>query len=142
MQPHFFKQGETVTKEVYLRVLQTVVKPWMDRVTDGKPYVFQQDGAPAHTSKIVQEWLSSNVSMFWTKEFWPPNSPDLNLLDYYVWSAVESTSNEHRHPNIDFLSIAIRRAFRMLPKHSLKKACDSFRTRLEAVLANDGGYIE
>jgi len=28
--------------------------------------------------------------MFWSKEFWPPNSPDLNPLDYYVWSVVES----------------------------------------------------
>lgn len=146
MPPHFFKKGETVTKEVYLRVLQTVVKPWMDLVSDGKPYVFQQDGAPAHTSGIVQEWLSkqdpSRVGTFWPKDFWPPNSPDLNPLDYYVWGAVEARSNEHRHPNTSSLSLAIRRAFRMLPKHSLKKACDSFRSRLEAVLANNGGYIE
>ena len=30
--------------------------------------------------------LSDNVDMFWSKEFWSPNSPDLNLLDYYVSS--------------------------------------------------------
>lgn len=142
MPPYFFKKAETVTKEVYLEVLQTVVKPWMDKVSDGTPYVFQQDGAPAHTSGKVQERLSLNVSMFWPKDFWPPNSPDLNPMDFYVWSAVELRSNKHRHPNTDSLTLAIQRAFRTLPKHIVKKACYSFRARLEAVLANNGGYIE
>ncbi|KAG5345241.1 DYH1 protein, partial [Acromyrmex charruanus] len=42
-----------------------------------------------HTSHLIQNWLSDNVHMFWSKEFWPPNSSDLNPLDYYVWSVVE-----------------------------------------------------
>ncbi|EFN62830.1 hypothetical protein EAG_00300, partial [Camponotus floridanus] len=45
MPPHFFKNKETVTKEVYVNVLASVVKPWMETVASGKPYVFQQDGA-------------------------------------------------------------------------------------------------
>lgn len=28
MPPHFFKKGETVTKEVYVHILTSVVKPW------------------------------------------------------------------------------------------------------------------
>ncbi|CAK9808822.1 hypothetical protein ANTQUA_LOCUS5758 [Anthophora quadrimaculata] len=84
MPPHFFNKGENVTKEVYLHVLINVVKPWMEIVSSGKPYVFQQDGAPAYTSHFVQNWLSDNVDMFWSKEFWTPNSPDLNPLDFYV----------------------------------------------------------
>ncbi|XP_076621600.1 LOW QUALITY PROTEIN: uncharacterized protein LOC143342004 [Colletes latitarsis] len=47
MPPHFFQKGETVTKEVYLEVLKTVIKPWMETMASGRPYVFQQDGAPA-----------------------------------------------------------------------------------------------
>ena len=84
MPSHFFKKQETITKEVYLRILMDVVKSWMEIVTSGKPYVFQQDGAPAHMSCLIQNWLSDNVDMFWSKEFWPPNSSDLNLLDYYI----------------------------------------------------------
>lgn len=56
----------------------------MEDIASGRPYVFQQDGAPAHTSHLVQNWLSDNMNMFWSKEFCPPNSPDLNPLDYYV----------------------------------------------------------
>ena len=52
-----------------LRVLMDVVKPWMETVASGRPYVFQQDGALSH---LIQNWLSDNIDMFWSKEFWPP----------------------------------------------------------------------
>ncbi|XP_067126891.1 uncharacterized protein [Centruroides vittatus] len=49
--------------------------------------------------------------MFWSKEFWPPNSPDLNPLDFYVWSVVERVTNKTRHANITSLRAAIDAAF-------------------------------
>lgn len=147
MPPHFFQKKETITKEVYLRVLSTVVKPWMDTVAAGRPYfpyvtIFQQDGAPAHTSHLVQNWLSDNVDMFWSKDFWPPNSPDLNPLDYYVWSVIERVTNKSRHPNVTSLQTAIEAAFANIDKCALQRACQRFRTRLEAVIEAKGGYIE
>ncbi|CAK9829643.1 Transposable element Tcb1 transposase [Anthophora retusa] len=142
MPPHFFNKGENVTKEVYLNVLINVVKPWMEIVSSGKPYVFQQDGAPAHTSHLVQNWLSDNVDMFWSKEFWPPNSPDLNPLDFYVWSVIERVTNKSRHPNLASLRAAIEAAFADMDRDSLKRACERFRPRLEAVIQAGGGYIE
>jgi len=70
MPPNFFKNKKTVIKEVYVNVLASVVKPWMETVASGRP-VFQQDGAPAHTSHLfdVQNWLLDNIDMFWSKEF-------------------------------------------------------------------------
>ncbi len=43
-----------MNKEVYLDVLQSKVKPWIEEMAREKPYIFQQDSAPAHTSHIVQ----------------------------------------------------------------------------------------
>jgi len=40
--------------------------------------------------------LSGNMEMFWSKEFWLPNSPDLNPMDYYVWSVIERVTNKSR----------------------------------------------
>lgn len=142
MPPHFFKKGETITMDVYLQILRTVVKPWMETVASGRPYIFQQDGAPAHTSHLVQNWLSDNVDAFWSKEFWPPNSPDLNPLDYYVWGVIERVSNKSRHPNVATLQASIEAAFADLDKEQLKRACSRFRTRIEAVITANGGYIE
>ncbi|QQP41930.1 Transposable element tcb1 transposase [Caligus rogercresseyi] len=69
MPPHFFAKGQNVNKEVYLDVMQTVVKPWMTQIAAGRPYLYQQDGAPAHTSNLVQNWCLENLDMFWSKEF-------------------------------------------------------------------------
>jgi len=39
--------------------------------------------ATAHTSSLAQYWLSRNSPKFIRKEEWPPNSHDLNPLDYH-----------------------------------------------------------
>jgi len=49
------------------------------------PNLFQQDGAPAHRSRHTVAHLRSNVSEFIEPENWPPNSPDINPVDYAVW---------------------------------------------------------
>ena len=54
-----------------------------------RPYVFQQDSAPLQKSQAMQEWMAENVHDHITPNIWPTNSPDLNPLDYDVWSIVE-----------------------------------------------------
>jgi len=49
--------------------------------------------------------------MFWSKKFWLSNSPDLNPLDYYVWSVVEKVTNKSRHPSMTSLRTTIEAAF-------------------------------
>ena len=101
MPPHFFGDKETVNAEVYIRVLDEVVKPWTDRVTRGAPYAFQQNSAPAHAAKKTYEWCRANMSMVWTKNFWPSNSPDFNPLHYHVWGGVQKLTNQRAHNTKD-----------------------------------------
>src|SRR6218665_2248444 len=51
-------------------------------------FIFQQDGAPAHTARVTQEWLHANCSELIEKDRWPPNFPDLNPLDYHAWGSM------------------------------------------------------
>lgn len=142
MPPYFFKEGENVTNEVYLKTLQMVVKPWIETVASGKPYIFQQNDAPPQTNYLVQRWLSDNVDLLWSKELWPPNSPDLNPLDYYVWSVIERVSNKSMpHRDVASLQATIEEAFAALDCAQLKIACSRFKTRIEAVIKTNGGYI-
>jgi hypothetical protein len=62
MASHIYQAGISVNTKIYLDVLTTVVKPWMDGVAAGRPYIWQQDGAPAHNSKKAQEWCRNNHS--------------------------------------------------------------------------------
>ena len=39
-------------------VLMDVVKPWLETMASRRPFVFQQDSAPAHMNHLIQNWLS------------------------------------------------------------------------------------
>ena len=47
-------------------------------------FFLQQDGVPAHCSRHTVAYLRSHVPEFTEQENWPPNSPDLNPVDYSV----------------------------------------------------------
>ena len=55
---------------------------------------------------------------------WPPNSPDLNPLDYYAWSIVEKGVNEHPHNTKDPLKAVIVRVMSDMNKEQLIRACN------------------
>ena len=57
MSPHIFEVGMKVNTIVYLDVLKSVVILWCNQVAGGRPWVWQQDSAPAHKSKETQAWL-------------------------------------------------------------------------------------
>ena len=57
MPHHIFEVGLKVNAKVYLDVLKSVVIPWCNQVIGGRPWVWQQDSAPAHKSKETQTWL-------------------------------------------------------------------------------------
>ena len=59
---------------------------WLDFLGEG--FIFQQDRAPAHTAQRMQDFLQQNCSDFTQKDNWPPNSRDINPLDFYVWGVM------------------------------------------------------
>lgn len=142
MPPFFFQRGLRVNASEYIKVLEDTVKPWMDGVANGRPYVFQQDSAPAHKARATQNWLADNVPYHWSPELWPPSSPDLNPLDYYVWGVVERETNARPHNTIQSVKDTVYDVMTNMSRAHLVKACERFRPRIEAVIAAEGGFIE
>lgn len=142
MPPYFFKQGEKIGSEVYYKVLRYVVLPWIKATYPDGNYVWTQDGAPCHTSKKNQDFCRNNFADFWAKDFWPPSSPDLNPLDFFWWGTIERLTNATPHRNINSLKASITKVWSDYPVNAVAKACASFRRRVEAVIATDGGHIE
>ena len=71
-----------------------------------------------------------------------PSSPDLNPLDYFVWSYVENITNMTSHNTKASLIATIRRVFTELPLALVEKACSQFWIHIEAVIEAEGSYIE
>jgi len=63
-------------------------------------------------------------------------------LNYYVWSVVERVTNKARHSNVTSLRTAIEATFVDIDSATLQCAYERFRSRIEAVIEADGGYIE
>ena len=142
MPPHIFEVGLKVNTKVYLDVLKSVVIPWCNQVAGGRPWVWQQGSAPAHKSKDTQAWLQKECYDFVPFPQWPPPSPDLNPLDYFVCSYVENITNMTSHNTKASLIAAIRRIFAELPPALVEKACSQFRICIEAVIEAEGDCIE
>ena len=99
---HYVDESAEVDSACYIgRLLPSLVDDCSRLLPSG--YIFQQDGSPAHTAR-TQNWLQTNCPDFIAKDQWPPNSPDLNPLDYRVWGgnvgglsqAPSETENDRR----------------------------------------------
>ena len=142
MPPHIFEVGLKVNTKVYLDVLKSVVISWGNQVAGGTPWMWQQDSVPTHQSKETQALLQKECYDFVPFSHWSPSSPNLNPLDYFVWSYVKNITNMTSHNTKASLIAAIHGVFTELPPVLVEKACSQFWIRIEAVIEAEGGYIE
>ena len=134
MPPHFFRRGLRLKSDSYVELLITVVRHWMTRVANGRPYEWQQDSAPCHTSWKSKIWLLANYYVYATPNVWPINSPDLNPMDYYIWGAVEKDINHNASTTKAKLIDRIKTVFETLPWEGVTSVCSWAGLRLLSML--------
>ena len=107
-------------------------------------FVFQQDSAPVHSSRLTQEWIGQHSPEFDKKDEWPPNSPDLNTLDYHVWGTMLEQYKVFtpKPTNKAELKTVLEAIWEDLPQEAIDLAVLAFRKRLQACIREDGGHFE
>ena len=108
---------KSTPKCTWMYVLKCVVIPWCNQVAGGRLWVWQLDSTLAHKSKETLAWLQECYD-FVAFSHGPPSSPNLNPLDYFVWSYVKNTTNMTSHNTKASLITAICRVFAELPASS------------------------
>lgn len=90
----YFIEGN-LNQHVYLDILEQFVLPFLNTL---EPEVrnnmfWQQDGCPAHCTALVRQWLNDHFGAKWIGRFgpnhYPARSPDLSLLDFFLWGALK-----------------------------------------------------
>ena len=140
---HFVDKEAKVNANYYInRLLPKLVEDSNRLLPAG--FIFQQDGAPAHTARVTQGWLLTNSPGFIEKDQWPPNSPDLNPLDYHVWGAMlEAYHKLQPKPKTTAeLKDALQLIWDKLPQVPINKAVKNFTKRLMACVNAKGGHFE
>lgn len=88
--PHIFENR--LTGEIYKNFLEHTLPGLLENIPMETLWL-QHDGAPAHYSREVREYLSNTFENRWIGRgghvAWPPRSPDLTPLDYFLWGALK-----------------------------------------------------
>lgn len=96
----------TLTAVKYLQLLQTEVVPAIRALNvNFNDIWFQQDNCPAHTARIVRQYLHqtfpNRIITSGGTIAWPPRSPDLAPLDFFLWGYIHQQIHtyDHQRPN-------------------------------------------
>lgn len=87
--PYIFE--ETLNSAKYLDFLKNDLPILLENVQlrTRRCLIFQQDGAPPHSTNAVKNFLNTNFREPWIGRngpiCWPPRSPDLTPMDFFLW---------------------------------------------------------
>ena len=109
---------------------------------------FQHDGAPPHYTRHVREYLNEFFPNRWLGRggpvAWPPRSPDLTPLDYYLWGHMKTLVYETKVDSREALRDRIFAAAEHIRNHpgNIASATQSLLMRAENCIAAGGGHFE
>jgi len=104
-------------------------------------FVFQQDNAPSHRSRTPLNSYSKNAGLRWP-DLWPPNSPDLNLVNYKVWGVMQQRVYECHMNSVDELKLRVIDVWNSLKQNVIDAAINDWRKQLTACVHADGQHFE
>lgn len=109
---------------------------------------FMQDGAPAHFSLNVRNYLDGAYNNKWIGRGgpvpWPARSPDLNPLDFFLWGHLKSLVYSTPVDNIEELRARILNGIATIQQTPgiFERVRQSMRRRLDACIFNGGRHFE
>lgn len=101
--------------------------------------MFQQDGAPSHTSISTSKFLKAKKIK--VLKDWPAQSPDMNIIEH-VWGKMKEEASKTKPKNLDELWEAYKTAFFAIPDDFINKLFESLSNRMDAVFQAHGSHTK
>jgi hypothetical protein len=138
---HFVKPGVKINGDYYRNTL--LLEDLLPDIQElSEFFIFQQDGAPAHRARETVELLQRVTPDFIPPTLWPPNSPDLNPVDYRIWGIMQEKVYRTKVRDVDDLRERIVKAWEELDQRIIDCAVGEWRKRLRACVRVAGGQFE
>jgi hypothetical protein len=87
---------------------------------------------------VVTQWCKTKGSSVSVLPNWPPNSPDLNLIEN-VWAWVQQEVDKKGCKSFEEFEAAVKSKLAAVPKKHLTNLWASMGKRLQAVIDAEGG---
>ena len=105
-----------------------------------------QDGARPHTTDInlnlLRDKFRGRVISRRSEHSWPPYSPDLNPLDFFVWGYLEDQVKRIKPATVEELRAAVEDVASTVPEEMIRDAAQNFIKRCRACIEASGGHFE
>ena len=125
-----------LNSQSYCEILGEKLLPSIDLFQrEGHQLIFQQDNAPCHSAKIVQDWFEENQIITLK---WPPNSPDLNCIEN-LWSWLDTELGKKVIENVEQLRDEVTSLLSNVPVHICENLIKSMPKRLYECKRAKGG---
>ncbi|GFV47429.1 uncharacterized protein TNCV_4830851 [Trichonephila clavipes] len=108
-------------------------------------------GALLHWHLAVCDWLNFTVPNQWISRkrphgkacfVWPPRSPDLTPLDFYLWGFIKDRMYVPPLPYLSDLRRTIETAVTRITSDSFSKIWDELAYRLDVCCVTNGAHYE
>ena len=127
-------------------MLQEEIFPSLLSANGNLPVYFQQDGAPPHYGIQVRQYLNQLLPDAWIGRRgpveWPPRSPDLTPLDFYLWGHLKAMVYQESIRNVNHLKDRIINSFAQISPDVLLRVHSEWVKRIMMCIQNNGGHIE
>lgn len=127
-----------MNKEVYLDILKDNLHSSARKLRISRGLIFQQDGDPKHTSKLVANWFRQKKV---TVLEWPAQSPDLNPIEH-LWSILKKKVQEQNPSNINNLKEIIKVEWSKIDQKITSNLVESMPRRCQAVINAKGAHTK
>lgn len=142
--PYFFNGN--VDGDAYLDMLENFLLPEMDnRGIVAHETIFQHDGASAHFRADVRDWIDEQFGSWIGRggpTAWPARSPDLTVMDFFLWGRVKDIVYREVSQDEDELKGRIAEAFQQITPEMLRNTQENFLRRIDMCVARNGGHFE
>ena len=91
-----------------------------------------------HSNHLSQKWCRDNFPSFVDNDCWPPNSPDLNPLDYSIW---DELVNWNKVKSKTTLIHELKSSVKKVCESVVFESCACWTNRLYRLYQNDGNYL-
>jgi len=143
MEPIVVPSGTKVKAQVYIRdVLEQRLKRPPEAVCPTGDWIFQQDGATSHTANCTQAWLKENVPDFLRKDEWPPNSPDLAVLDFGINAWLKQNLGDYSKLSRNGLIDRVKKLWAKMPMSVVRDSIGAVPRRLKLCVRAKGNTFE
>lgn len=137
-QMEYLGKVKTMDQYRYRELLAAYLLPFIEENKE-RAWVFQQDGASIHTSKIMKEWFS---------EFgidvpeWPAKSPDLSVIEN-IWGRIKLLLQREEVLTVADVERVVPKLWNKVTSDVgyLNNLYNSIPSRVQKVLDNDGARI-